>query len=241
MPAAATSPLLRRIDRIDWQAASASLDARGHAVVGPLLSARECATIARHFDEDARFRSTIEMGPKRYGEGRYRYYAYPLPEPIAALRGALYPPLAAIANDWRARLGDDERFPPELPAFLARCQAAGQERPTPLVLRYETGGYNCLHQDRYGDVAFPLQVAILLDRPEADFEGGEFLLVEQRPRMQSRGHAIRLERGEAIIFPNAERPAEGTRGPYRMQVRHGVAELRSGRRRTLGLIFHDAE
>lgn len=241
MPDEAVSAIERRIAAVDWTGAAESLALRGHAVVGPLLGARDCTALKRLFGQDERFRSTIEMGPRRYGEGRYRYFANPLPEPVSSLRRALYEPLASIANRWQQELGRDTRYPPRLGAFLDTCHDAGQERPTPLLLHYEAGGYNCLHQDRYGEVAFPLQVALLLDRPDQDFSGGEFLLVEQRPRMQSRGHAVRLERGQAIVFPNAERPAQGTRGAYRMQVRHGVAELRSGERTTLGIIFHDAE
>ncbi len=179
------------------------------------------------------------MGPRRYGEGTYRYFANPLPPPVRQLRTHLYPPLARIANAWRARLGAEPDFPARLAAFLDRCHRAGQARPTPLLLRYEREGYNCLHQDRYGSVAFPIQAVILLS-PSHAFSGGEFLLVEQRPRAQSRGEAIRLKQGCAVFFPNAERPVGGARGAYRVQVRHGVSRLARGRRTTLGIIFHDA-
>ena len=218
----------------------AQLDARGFALPGALLSARECSTLARLFDEDDRFRSTIEMEPRRYGRGRYRYLAYPLPAPIQALREACYAPLAAIANRWQERLGRTERYEPDLTGFLARCHAEGQTRPTPLLVRYHAGDYNRLHQDVYGAVAFPLQIAIVLSREDVDYEGGEFLLTERRARMQSRGSAIRLGRGEAVVFPNAVRPVAGPRGWARSETRHGISELRSGERTTLGLIFHDA-
>lgn len=181
------------------------------------------------------------MEPKRFGRGRYRYFAYPLPPLVAKLREAFYPPLAAIANRWQERLGKDERFEPMLDAFLARCHAAGQTRPTPLLLRYRPGDYNRMHQDLYGRIAFPLQVAIALSREGSDYAGGEFLIAEQRPRMQTRVSAIRLGLGEAIVFPNAVRPVRGPRGEARAAMRHGVSELRSGERFTLGLIFHDAK
>ena len=181
------------------------------------------------------------MEPRRYGRGRYRYFAYPLPPLVQKLRAALYPPLAAIANRWQERLGKSERFEPELADFLARCHAAGQARATPLLLRYEAGDYNRLHQDVYGRVAFPLQVAIVLSREGAEYTGGEFLVAEQRARMQTRVSAVRLALGEAIVFPNAVRPVPGPRGDSRAQMRHGVSELLSGERITLGLIFHDAK
>lgn len=233
--------LHRRIAGVDWPAVEASLAERGFAHTGPLLGARECMALARLFTEDARFRSTVDLARHRFGDaGSYRYFARPLPPVVETLRRALYPPLAAIANRWQEALGAEERFPAALDAFLARCAEAGQERPTPLLLRYGAGGYNCLHQDRYGAVGFPLQVVIGLSRPDVDYTGGEFLLVEQRPRMQSRGSALRLERGCGVVFPNAERPVRGARGFYRVQARHGVSELRSGTRTTLGVIFHDA-
>jgi uncharacterized protein len=226
---------------VDWQRIEAELDARGYALAGPLLGARDCAALRRLFADDERFRSTVDMEPRRFGRGRYRYLAYPLPPLVAELRTALYPPLAAIANRWQERLGARERFEPELAGFLARCHAAGQMRPTPLLLHYEAGDYNRLHQDLYGSVAFPLQAAIVLSREGADYEGGEFLVAEQRPRMQTRVSAVRLALGEAIVFPNAVRPVAGPRGDARAQMRHGVSELRAGERTTLGLIFHDAK
>jgi hypothetical protein len=231
---------LPRLARVDWAEVEAQLDARGFALPGALLGARECSALARLFDDDERFRSTIEMEPRRYGRGRYRYLAYPLPAPVQALREACYPPLAAIANRWQQRLGRAERFEPDLAGFLARCHAEGQKRPTPLLLRYHAGDYNRLHQDVYGTVAFPLQVALVLSREGRDYEGGEFLLSERRARMQSRGSAIRLRQGEAVVFPNAVRPVAGPRGWSAAETRHGISELHSGERTTLGLIFHDA-
>jgi hypothetical protein len=209
-------------------------------VIPRLLDARACREFAALWEEDARFRKRVDMARHRYGAGDYRYFAYPLPAAIQALREAFYPPLARIANDWQAALHRETRFPDTLDAFLARCHEKGQLRPTPLLLRYKTGGWNALHQDVYGAVAFPLQVAILLSRPGADFEGGEFLLLSQRPRAQSRGEAVSLGQGDAIVFPNADRPGPGTRGPVRWATRHGVSTLASGVRMTLGIIFHDA-
>lgn len=235
-----TPPWKERIAALDWERLRRDLDARGHARA-PLLDAEECAALASLWEERARFRSEVVMGPRRFGEGAYRYFGYPLPASVKALRTHLYPPLARIANRWQGRLGDAGEYPARLRPFLLRCHEAGQVRPTPLLLRYEREGYNCLHQDRYGRVAFPLQVTVLLSAPEREFEGGEFLLVEQRPRMQSRGEALGLARGEMVVFPNQERPVEGTRGAYRVRVRHGVSRVRSGERFALGLIFHDAE
>jgi hypothetical protein len=229
----------QRIAELDWERVEHDLAERGYARA-PLLDSAECESLQALWEAPKRFRSEIEMEPRRYGEGTYRYFANPLPPPVRTLRTQLYPPLARIANHWERALGRPGTFPARLRPFLARCHAAGQQRPTPLLLRYERDGYNCLHQDRYGRIAFPLQATILLSRPDRDFEGGEFLLVEQRPRMQSRGEAIPLRQGEMILFPNVERPAEGSRGPYRIQVRHGVSRLQSGLRFTLGLIFHDA-
>jgi hypothetical protein len=210
-------------------------------VLGALLSPGECDSVAALWDQAALFRKRVDMARHRYGQGEYRYFADPLPPAVGALREAFYPPLAAVANAWQEALGREARFEPRLPQFLARCHARGQERPTPLLLRYETGGWNAMHQDRYGEVAFPLQVAVLLSQPGADFEGGEFLLLSQRPRAQSRGEAIVLQRGDAIIFANAERPGPGARGPVRWATRHGVSTVHAGIRMTLGLIFHDAE
>jgi hypothetical protein len=216
------------------------LDAHGCAVLPRLLSAVDCAEIAAWYDEPARFRTTVTMARHGFGRGEYRYFAYPLPERVARLRSRLYPALAAIANRWNAALGEPARFPDDHAAFLERCHAAGQVRPTPLLLRYGPGDYNCLHQDLYGEHVFPLQVAILLDQPGRDFEGGEFVLTEQRPRMQSRVEVVPLGQGDAVVFPVRTRPVRGTRGVYRVNLRHGVSRLRAGRRHTLGIIFHDA-
>lgn len=224
---------------IDATAVAAELDREGHAVVPRLLTADQTAEVVSMFDEDDRFRSTVDMARHGYGVGTYRYFAYPLPSLVAELRSRLYEQLVPIADDWARRLATNVTHPPALTGFLERCAAAGQRRPTPIVLRYEPGHYNCLHQDRYGQVAFPLQVAILLT-PGMDFDGGELVLVEQRPRAQSRAHVVALDQGDAVVLPNQARPMTGRRGPYRVQVRHGVATLRRGRRHVLGLIFHDA-
>jgi uncharacterized protein len=218
------------------------LDERGYARTGRLLTDGEAAELAAAFDDDHRYRSRVQMGRYRFGEGDYAYFAYPLPPPVARLRDALYPELAAVANEWGKRLKPDgwEPWPDNLESMLARCHAAGQDRPTPLVLRYGPGGYNTLHQDLYGDVAFPLQVVIGLTEPGVDYTGGEFVLTEQRPRSQTRATAIVLERGEGIVFPNNRRPVQGSRGTYQVTHRHGASEVRSGVRVALGLIFHDA-
>jgi len=237
---AAGERIRHRLTRHDWPELARELDAWGYARVPGLLTAGECAELAALWDRHARFRSSVDMERHRFGAGAYRYFARPLPALVQALRTQLYARLAPLANRWQERLGAPERFPPRLGAFLERCAAAGQARPTPLLLRYTAGGYNCLHQDRYGALAFPLQATVLLSRPEADFRGGEFLLTEQRPRMQSRGFAVPLARGEAVLFANAERPVRGARGDYRVQVRHGVSRLLAGRRLALGIIFHDA-
>jgi hypothetical protein len=219
----------------------ADLDARGFAIVEGLLDAAQCDTMAAAYDDDDAFRSRVVMAQHGFGRGEYKYFAYPLPPLVAALRTELYPPLAEIANRWNEALGLDADFPAEHAAFVERCHAAGQTRPTPLVLAYEAGDWNCLHQDLYGAHVFPLQVAILLSAPGADFEGGEFVLTEQRPRMQSRVEVVPLARGDAVIFAVHHRPVQGTRGVYRVNMRHGVSRIRAGRRRTLGIIFHDAE
>jgi hypothetical protein len=232
--------IARRLAAVEWDAVARALDDAGFAVVRALLRSEECRAVARLFDDDRRFRQTIEMARHRFGEGRYRYFARPLPPLVTALRAGLYPPLARLANRWAAALRDSTRFPPSLRAFLRTCAAHGQRRPTPLLLRYGPGGYNALHRDLYGDVVFPIQATIMLDRPDVDFTGGAFLLVEQRPRMQSRGHAIDLDRGDAVLFPCRERAAAGARGAYRVSVRHGVSTVHGGQRTTLGIIFHDA-
>ena len=225
---------------LDWQAIEDDLNRHGCAVVPGLLDPGACLALAAQYEQPQRFRSRVVMARHGYGRGEYQYFAYPLPEPVAALRRALYAPLAAIANRWQAALGLEARFPPEHDAFLARCHAAGQVRPTPLLLRYGEGDYNCLHQDLYGEHVFPLQLAVLLSRPQLDFTGGEFVLTEQRPRMQSRVEVVPLQQGDAVIFAVAQRPVNGVRGSYRVSMRHGVSRLRSGARHTLGVIFHDA-
>lgn len=237
--AAAGGHLRTMTEDIDWRALGRDLDAHGCALVPGLLDTAACEAMAARYDGDG-FRSTVTMSRHGFGRGEYRYFADPLPEPIAALRAALYPPLAEIANRWNAALGDPVRFPAEHAAFLARCHAAGQTRPTPLLLRYGPDDYNCLHQDLYGEHVFPLQAAILLSEPGRDFEGGEFVLTEQRPRMQSRVEVVPLRQGDAVIFPVCHRPVSGGRGVYRVNLRHGVSRLRAGRRHTLGIIFHDA-
>jgi hypothetical protein len=225
---------------IDWDRVGAELAAYGCAVLPSLLNSRQCAALAADYATDALFRSRVVMERHGFGRGEYRYYAYPLPGELARLRSALYPPLARIANHWQAALGLEERYPMEHAEYLARCHAAGQTRPTPLLLQYGTGDYNCLHQDLYGEHVFPLQVAVLLSRPGEDFSGGEFVLTEQRPRMQSRAEVVPLTQGDAVVFPVHTRPVNGTRGIYRVNMRHGVSRIRSGRRHTLGIIFHDA-
>jgi hypothetical protein len=230
-----------RVRALDWRAIAASLDAHGCAVTGPLLSAEECGALASRYPDDAQFRSRVVMARHGFGRGEYKYFAYPLPEPIAAMRTALYPALAEIANRWNEAMGIAVRYPEEHAAFLQRCHAAGQERPTPLLLQYGPGDYNCLHQDLYGEHVFPLQTTVLLSQPGEDFSGGEFVLTEQRPRMQSRAEVVPLRQGEAVIFPVHHRPVQGTRGLYRVTMRHGVSRIRTGKRYTLGVIFHDAK
>jgi uncharacterized protein len=234
-------PVCRRLDAIDWTAVGASLDANGFGRLPAVLTADECRTLASLYGDEARFRSRIEMARFRFGVGEYKYFTAPLPALVSELRRELYARLAPISNDWSARLsGERFAFPPTLDAFLERCHAAGQTRPTPLLLTYGPGGYNCLHQDIYGEVAFPLQVVFLLTRAGADYAGGEFLLVEQRPRAQSRGHALAVALGDGVIFATRERPVAGGRGDYRVVMRHGVSTVTSGRRMSLGIIFHDA-
>lgn len=226
---------------LDWQAVADELTAHGYAVVPCLLTAPECAAVAAQYAQPQLFRSRVVMAQHGFGAGEYQYFRYPLPSVIAALRQSLYAPLAAIANRWHEVLDIAVRFPPDHADFLARCHAAGQARPTPLLLQYGPGDYNCLHQDLYGEHVFPLQAAILLSEPGADFEGGEFVLTEQRPRMQSRVEVVPLKRGDLVIFPVNHRPVQGARGNvYRVAMRHGVSRLRAGSRHTLGIIFHDA-
>ncbi|HVN28758.1 MAG TPA: 2OG-Fe(II) oxygenase [Candidatus Binataceae bacterium] len=230
-----------RISALDWPRLARELDAEGYATTGPILTADECAELIALYPERERFRSRVDMARLRYGVGEYKYFARPLPKLVEQLRGAFYTRLAPIANRWSKLLDDAEPYPASLSAFVEACAAVGQTRPTPLLLRYETGGYNCLHQDLYGDIAFPLQFTCVLSRRDKDFDGGEFLLVEQRPRAQSRGEAISLDLGEGIIFTNRYRPVAGARGHYRVNVRHGVSTLRRGERYALGIIFHDAK
>ncbi len=226
---------------LDWDRIVGDLDAHGCATTGPLLSAAECQALTASYGNDAQFRSRVVMARHGFGRGEYKYFDYPLSGIVAELRAAFYPPLAQIANRWNAALGIEQRFPDRLETFLDRCRKAGQGKPTPLLLSYQAGDYNCLHQDLYGEHVFPLQLAILLSEPERDFTGGEFLLTEQRPRMQSRAEVVPLRRGEGVIFPVHHRPVQGTRGVYRVNMRHGVSRLRSGHRHTLGIIFHDAK
>ena len=225
---------------IDWDKVGQELDTFGCAVIPGLLAPKDCLAAAALYERPALFRSRVVMERHGFGRGEYQYFAYPLPAPLASLRTQLYPPLAAIANRWQEALGLDVRFPEAHADYLARCHAAGQLRPTPLLLRYRAGDYNCLHQDLYGELVFPLQVAVLLSEPGEDFEGGEFVLTEQRPRMQSRAEVVPLRQGDAVVFPVNQRPVQGTRGVYRVAMRHGVSRLRSGTRHTLGIIFHDA-
>ncbi len=232
--------LARRVSTLPWADLGKALDERGWAVSGPLLDAADCRRLVESYGDTARFRSRVVMQRHGFGRGEYQYFADPLPPPVAALRRAAYPHLARIANRWNGALGDATRYPPRLAGWLARCHAAGQRRPTPLLLKYGAGDYNCLHRDLYGPLVFPLQLTILLSVPGRDFAGGEFLLVEQRPRAQSRGHVVPLRQGEAVIFAVNQRPATGSRGFYRVAMRHGVAEVRSGERYALGVIFHDA-
>ncbi len=230
-----------RVAALDWQSIEASLDANGHAILPALLSVQECRSLITSYDDDAKFRSRIVMARHNFGRGEYKYFNYPLPPIVSGLRMALYPALAAIANNWNKALGDELRYPPALSTFLNRCHRAGQVRPTPLLLRYGPDDYNCLHQDLYGEHVFPLQVAFLLSAPEKDFTGGEFVLMEQRPRMQSRAEVVPLCQGDAVAFSVHHRPMRGTRGFYRVNMRHGVSRVRSGNRYTLGVIFHDAK
>jgi hypothetical protein len=240
----ATSPAVERaearIAAYDWSGLATELGQFGAAVVPQLLASEECRTIAALYQSDEHFRSHIVMARHGFGKGEYRYFRYPLPDLVGGLRTALYPRLAPIADAWNERLGIGMRYPKTHRQFLELCHNAGQRRPTPLLLQYVEGDYNCLHQDLYGDLSFPLQVAILLSQPERDFTGGEFVLTEQRPRMQSRAEVVSLRQGDGVVFAVHHRPVEGARGSYRVNLRHGVSRLRSGKRHTLGIIFHDA-
>jgi hypothetical protein len=228
------------LDGVDWPRIAAELDAQGCATVAGLLARGACESLAALYDRDGAFRSRVVMERHGFGRGEYKYFDYPLPPLISELRTALYPHLAPIANRWHAAMGIDVQFPEEHEQLLARCHAAGQARPTPLLLQYGPDDYNCLHQDLYGEHVFPLQVAILLSEPGRDFTGGEFVMTEQRPRMQSRPMVLSLAQGDAVVFAVHRRPVQGTRGVYRVNLRHGVSRVRSGRRHTAGIIFHDA-
>ncbi|NYD82253.1 2OG-Fe(II) oxygenase [Brucella intermedia] len=230
----------QNIPAYDWQKIGAELDQFGATILQNIISPQDCREIAWGYHTLAAFRTVISMRKHGFGRGEYKYYANPIPALIWNLRQKLYFQLAPIANRWSERLGSDVRFPPTHDAFLERCHAAGQTRPTPLILQYVEGDYNCLHQDIYGDIAFPLQVAILLSEPERDFTGGEFVLTEQRPRMQSRAEVVPLRQGDGVVFAVNDRPMQGTRGDYRVKMRHGVSRIRSGKRHTLGIIFHDS-
>ena len=228
------------VGAIDWARVAADLDAQGHAVIEGLLAAEQCDALVKLYSSAELFRSRVIMSRHGYGRGEYQYFSYPLPDVVGGLRTSVYPHLAPIANRWNELLGSDVRFPHDHAEFIERCHAAGQKRPTPLLLQYQAGDYNCLHQDLYGEQVFPLQVAVLLSEPKRDFTGGEFVLTEQRPRMQSRAEVVPLTQGDAVVFAVHHRPVQGTRGTYRVNMRHGVSRLRSGRRHTLGVIFHDA-
>jgi hypothetical protein len=237
---ATKTAIAERIDAVDWDRVTRDLDAEGHAVMHSMLSPEECASLAAGYAVDELFRSRVVMARHGFGRGEYKYFAYPLPGLVASLRGALYPCLRGIANRWNEAMGVAARYPDDHDEFLDRCHRAGQTRPTPLLLQYGQGDYNCLHQDLYGEHVFALQIAFLLSKPERDFTGGEFVLAEQRPRMQSRATVVPLDQGSGVIFAVNNRPVQGTRGTYRVKMRHGVSSIRSGRRHTLGIIFHDA-
>ena len=236
----AADDLEQRVEDIEWDRVFRSLDGFGSAVLADLLMPEECRALSGLYSEDHIFRSRVVMARHGFGRGEYKYFQYPLPEPIDRLRSSLYRELAPFASRWNEVIGSDVRYPAEHAEFLARCHAAGQNKPTPLLLQYESGDYNCLHQDLYGEHVFPLQVAILLSEPGHDFTGGEFVMTEQRPRMQSRVEVVPLTQGDAVVFAVHHRPVQGTRGVYRVNLRHGVSRIRSGHRHTLGIIFHDA-
>jgi uncharacterized protein len=236
----AADDVAARVAALDWAAMEADLNANGWAGTGALLAPEECEALTALYKSKEAFRSRIVMARHGFGRGEYQYLAYPLPDVVEDMRRALYPPLAVIANRWNEALGLPARFPEDHASYLSACHEAGQTKPTPLILQYGEGDYNCLHQDLYGELVFPFQAAFLLSEPGADFTGGEFLLTEQRPRMQSRAEVVPLRQGEAVIFPVHHRPVQGSRGVYRVNMRHGVSRVRSGRRHVLGIIFHDA-
>jgi hypothetical protein len=231
---------IARVDALDWSQVSKDLDEQGSALLHGVLSAEECKAVASLYSEESIFRSRVVMGRHGFGRGEYKYFSYPLPPIIQGLRTALYPHLSSVANRWNEAMKMEVRYPESHADFIRRCHDAGQKRPTPLLLQYGPGDYNCLHQDLYGEHVFPIQVAILLSEPQRDFTGGEFVLTEQRPRMQSRPEVVPLRQGDAVAFAVHHRPVQGTRGAYRVNLRHGVSRLRSGQRHTVGIIFHDA-
>ena len=238
--ASVSGDITTRVRAFDWPRVASDLDAHGNAVLEGLLSASECEALTELYPREALFRSRVVMARHGFGRGEYQYFDYPLPSLVSALRSSLYPQLSPIANRWQEALGKEGRFPDDHDAFIARCREAGQAKPTPLLLQYAEGDYNCLHQDLYGDQVFPLQVAILLSAPGRDFTGGEFVMTEQRPRMQSRPMVVPLTQGDAVVFAVQQRPVQGVRGVYRVNLRHGVSQVRWGHRHTLGIIFHDA-
>lgn len=240
-PGSAPVKVSERVAGLDWDRIAQGLDTFGYAKTGPLLHGDECASLVDSYAEDKRFRSRVIMARHGFGRGEYKYFGYPLPKLVSELRTAFYPPLAQFANRWNERIGIGTLFPQGHAEYLDRCHNVGQTKATPLLLQYGAGDYNCLHQDLYGELVFPIQITVLLAQPETDFTGGEFVLTEQRPRMQSRAEVVSLARGEAVIFPVHHRPVEGTRGTYRVNMRHGVSRVHSGRRHTLGIIFHDAK
>ena len=235
------APVGTRLLDIPWTELSADLDGSGWAILKNILSVEECQALAGLYADNSHFRSHVIMGRHGFGRGEYKYFSYPLPDLIAELRTALYRQLAPLANCWNERMGIAVRYPDDHAAFIARCHEAGQARPTPLLLQYGAGDYNCLHQDLYGEHVFPFQVAFLLAEPQREFTGGEFVLTEQRPRMQSRAEVVPLQQGDGVIFAVHHRPVQGARGTYRVNLRHGVSRVRSGRRHTVGIIFHDAK
>ena len=230
-----------RVAGLDWDRISQSLDTLGYATTGSLLNSEECASLVGGYGADKGFRSRVIMARHGFGRGEYKYFDYPLPQLVSELRTAFYPPLAGFANRWNERMDIQKQFPQIHAEYLDRCHKAGQTKATPLLLQYGAGDYNCLHQDLYGELVFPIQITVLLAQPQTDFTGGEFVLTEQRPRMQSRAEVVSLTRGEAVIFPVHHRPVQGSRGTYRVNMRHGVSRVQAGRRHTLGIIFHDAK
>jgi hypothetical protein len=238
---ASTPEISQRVSALDWEELEQSLGERGYAETSPFLTPQECDQLIRLYPDEARFRSRVDMARYRFGIGDYKYFARPLPETVEELRSSFYPSLALIANRWMEKLGSAERYPNTLSEFTDICHKHGQLKPTPLLLHYEAGGYNCLHQDLYGEIAFPLQLTCFLSQPGRDYTGGEFLLVEQRPRAQSKGEVITAQQGKIVVFTTRYRPAQGTRGYYRVNVKHGVGRVRSGVRYTLGIIFHEAK